>query len=313
MKLLPKITNQKILLPFYHTVAEQPLPHIKHLYQMKTVEAFRKDLEFLLKCFEPINAEQLYHFHINKIVPKKPVFHLTFDDGLKEIYEIVAPILLEKGVPATFFVNSGFVDNKALFYRYHAGLAIEELSLKNTLTHKVKTELLSCTYQEKNKLFQYFSQLQVNDFLMNSKPYLTTEQIKKLHKQGFTFGAHSIDHPYYYKITLGEQLRQTRESLNFVSAIVSQKLKLFAFPFTDFKVAEKFFDEIAPNLDLSFGTAGLKNDEIPFNIQRIEGEKNGLKSLKSIVKKEYLKYIGKFFLRKNILDVKKQRIIMLMN
>jgi peptidoglycan/xylan/chitin deacetylase (PgdA/CDA1 family) len=264
MNLLQKITKQKILLPFYHTVAEEPLPHIKHLYRMKTVKEFLQDLDFLLQHFEPIDAETLEYFHTNKTVPQKPVFHLSFDDGLKEIYEIVAPILLQKGVPATFFINSGFVDNKALFYRHHASLAIENL--------------------------------QVDDFLNKEQPYLSTEQIKALSAQGFTIGAHSVDHPYYYEIPLDEQLRQTRESLEFVSSIINQKLRLFAFPFTDFKISKRFFEEIEPDVDLSFGTAGLKNDEISFNYQRIGGEKD---KIESVLKKEYLKYFGRLFLGKN--------------
>jgi peptidoglycan/xylan/chitin deacetylase (PgdA/CDA1 family) len=267
INILQNITKQKIILPFYHAVAEKPLPHIKHLYRMKTVAEFQKDLDFLLKFYEPMDVETLYHFHVNKIVPKKTVFHLTFDDGLKEMYEIVAPILLKKGVPATFFVNSGFVDNKALFYRH-----------------------------------QHSLQARADDFLKNEKPYLTTDQIQTLSKQGFTIGAHSVDHPYYNKISLDEQLRQTRESLDFVASIVHQKLRLFAFPFTDFNVPKDFFEEIKPDVDLCFGTAGLKNDAIPFHLQRIAAEREKYVSLESVLKKEYLKYIVKFFLKKNIIS-----------
>ena len=299
MNLLTRITHQNILLPFYHTVAEPPLPHIKHLYHTKTVKEFQKDLEFLLQYFEPIDAETLYHFHTNKTVPKKPVFHLSFDDGLKEIYEIVAPILLEKGVPATFFINSGFADNKALFYRFHASLSIENSQNEGKFTNVLKNEILSCSYKNKDALFQYFSQEEVNAFLQKEQPYLTTEQIKILNAQGFTIGAHSVDHPYYYEISLEEQLYQTRESLDFISSIVNQKLRLFAFPFTDFKVSKKFFEKIKPVVDLSFGTAGLKNDEISFNLQRIAAEEKNVKSLESILGKEYLKLLGKFFLGKN--------------
>ena len=288
--LFQAITKQKLALPFYHAVAEQPLPHIQHLYRMKTVKEFQKDLDFLLKHFEPINAETLYQFHINKTVPQKPVFHLTFDDGLKEIYEIVAPILLQKGVPATLFVNSGFVDNKALFYRYHASLAIQKLLQKDKLTNSLRTEILSCSYQNRNNLFQYFSQQQIDDFLQNEKPYLTVEQIKTLCAQGFTIGAHSEDHPYYYEISLEEQLRQTLSSLEFVSSIVNQKLRLFAFPFTDYNVSRKFFNDIEPLIDLSFGTANFKKNEVSFNYQRIAAEKKTMDSLEFIVKKEYLKY-----------------------
>jgi peptidoglycan/xylan/chitin deacetylase (PgdA/CDA1 family) len=231
---------------------------------VKTVAEFQKDLDYLLKHFEPIDVETLYHFHINKITPEKPVFHLTFDDGLKEIYEIVAPILLKKGVPATFFINSGFVDNKTLFYRH-----------------------------------QHSLQHEVDDFLKIQKPYLTTAQIKELSALGFTIGAHSVDHPYYYEISFEEQLRQTRESLDFVASIVNQKLRLFAFPFTDFNVSREFFEEIKPNVDLCFGTAGLKNDEILCNLQRIGVERDKYESLESVLKKEYLKYIIKFFFKKN--------------
>jgi len=271
-RLLATLTKKKIVLPVYHTVAEQPLPHIKHLYRMKTVAEFQEDLEFLLQHFEPIDVETLHNLHINQIIPQKPVFHLTFDDGLQEMYEIVAPILLKKGVPATFFVNSGFVDNKALFFRHHASLAIE---------------------------YGNFSQQQADDFLGKEKPYLTTEQIKSLSNNGFTIGAHSIDHPYYYQIPLDEQLRQTRESLDFVTSIVNQKLKLFAFPFTDFKVSKDFFEALEPHVDLTFGTAGLKNDEIFYNLQRIGAEKDKHEPLASILKKEYTRYIVKSFLNKN--------------
>ena len=299
IRLLTTLSKQKILLPFYHTVAEQPLPHIQHLYSMKTVKEFLQDLEFLLKHFEPIDAETLYHFHVNQTVPKKPVFHLTFDDGLKEIYEIVAPILLQKGIPATFFINSAFANNKALFYRFHASLAIEELLQKGALTNLLKTEILSCSYKNRESLFQYFSQQQVEEFLQNEKPYLTVEQIKTLSAQGFTIGAHSVDHPYYYEISLEEQLSQTFSSLEFVSSIIHQKLRLFAFPFTDFKVSKKFFKEITPAIDLSFGTSNFKNDEILFNYQRIAGEQKAMDSLESIIKKEYLKYEVKRFLGKS--------------
>jgi peptidoglycan/xylan/chitin deacetylase (PgdA/CDA1 family) len=293
---LTSITKKKIVVPFYHTVAERPLPHIRHLYRMKTVAEFQKDLDFLLKHFEPIDAETLHHLHIHKTVPKKPVFHLTFDDGLREMFDIVAPILFKKGVPATFFINSGFADNATLFYRHHASLAIEEILQKGKLTDLLKTEILSCKYDNKEKLFQYYSHTKVDDFLNHKKPYVTTEQIQILNKQGFTIGAHSVDHPYYYQISFDEQLRQTRESIDFVSSTINQKLKLFAFPFTDFNVSKNFFDEIITNIDLCFGTAGLKNDEIFFNIQRINGE--NLK-IESILKNEYLKYMAKYFLKRN--------------
>src|SRR5687767_2369317 len=119
-----KISRKRLFCPFYHLVSNEDVPHIKHLYSFKNVHQFRKDLDVLLKNFIPIDLPDL-----SKIVRegsmKKNGFFLSFDDGLSECYHVIAPILKEKGVPATFSINSAFVDNKNLFYRYQASIIIE--------------------------------------------------------------------------------------------------------------------------------------------------------------------------------------------
>jgi hypothetical protein len=96
---------------------------------------------------------------------------------------------------------------------------------------------------------------------------------------------------------LEEQLSETLRSLEFVASIVNQKLRLFAFPFTDYRVSKKFFQDIELAVDLSFGTANFKKEEIPFHCQRIAAEKKTMDALESIVKKEYLKYSVKRLVR----------------
>jgi hypothetical protein len=54
-------------------------------------------------------------------------FMLSFDDGFREMHDIVAPILREKGVPAVFFLNSGFIDNRRLCYLQKASVLADRL------------------------------------------------------------------------------------------------------------------------------------------------------------------------------------------
>src|SRR5690606_834826 len=126
---LIKLSRRKIFLPFYHTISDLPTPHISNLYPVRNTKIFEKDLDTICSHFDPISIERLFEIVDKNEQVKNPVFHLTFDDGLKEVQEIIAPILERKGIPATIFINSAFVDNKSLFYRHKVSLLIEELKL----------------------------------------------------------------------------------------------------------------------------------------------------------------------------------------
>ena len=114
-----------VFLPFYHVVSDSKLPHVLN-YPYRNTHQFIRELDYLLTHFNPVSLEDL----LSKENIGKPVFHLSFDDGLKECTEVIAPLLVNKGIPATFFINSGFVDNKTLFHRYKASLIQTSLSQK---------------------------------------------------------------------------------------------------------------------------------------------------------------------------------------
>ena len=121
-KALYKI-NSPVFLPFYHTVSDKKLPYILN-YPYRNSAEFEKELDYFLNYFKPVALDYL----LKNPKPKEKVFHLSFDDGLKECSHIIAPVLLRKGIPATFFVNPGFVDNKTLFHRYKASVVLSELN-----------------------------------------------------------------------------------------------------------------------------------------------------------------------------------------
>ena len=317
--LLINLSKQKLILPFYHTVSNKNLIHIKHLHNIKSSKQFEKELDFYLKHYEPIDIFQLSKIKENNKKPDKKYFSLSFDDGLSQMYDVVAPILKRKGIPATFFLNSKFVDNKDLFYRYKASILIDEIekvSLSKNVKNKIKQilndnkltysniqkSILSINYTNKNIIDELALILDVdfNQYLKNEKPYLSTSQIQELVNAGFTIGAHSIDHPQYNLLSISEQLRQTEQSVDFIADNFNVNYKTFAFPFTDYSVSKKFFEQINNNIDISFGTAGLKNDTIKNHFQRIPIEVSKL-GARNIIISEYLYYLFKMIFDKNII------------
>ncbi len=318
IKLLIHISQRKIILPFYHTVSNYGLPHIGNLYSVRNVKTFQNDLEYFCKYFEPVSIEQLHDTIDQGRFIRKPLFHLSFDDGLKEFYSIIAPVLEQKGIPATVFVNNKFIDNKELFYRYKINLILNKLKIEknqtliNEVTKKLQTEskhnndltkvLWSLTYNNItiiNEIAQ-LAGVDFNLYLQNKKPYLTTNEINDLIKRGFSIGSHSMDHPFFKHINSKQQQDQILESFTDLERKFNITKRYFSFPFSDEKVDAEFFRWLhqEENCRLSFGISGLKDDVTGFHLHRIPMDKS-LNSARSIIQREYSWYLMKSFLNKN--------------
>jgi peptidoglycan/xylan/chitin deacetylase (PgdA/CDA1 family) len=317
---LVNFSGRKLFLPFYHTVSDIELPHIKHLYQVKNTQEFEKELDFILKHFKPVTASEL----LDCIGNRKKIRHnsvlFSFDDGLREMYDVVFPILKRKGIPALFFLNSAFVDNKDLFFRYKASVLYEYIGsakssllplVENTVNVPLKSNadvlkwLLSVNYSNREELDHFAKRIGVDfsQYLIDWKPYLTFGQISEMVVNGFNFGAHSIDHPYYSELSLKEQLRQSNESVQFVREKFGVKQAYFSFPFFDDGVSLSFYKEMFSDLNpnkpnLIFGSSGLVKDEFPLALQRLCMEKS-TSTGEDFIYMAYFKYIIKTIVRRN--------------
>lgn len=288
------LSSQPLIIPYYHMVSDDEVLHIKHLYPHKTIKQFIADIDFILKHFNPIHLNDLLAFlKQDNILPPQALL-LTFDDGFGEMHNIVAPILLQKGISATFFLNSAFVDNKSLCYQHKASILVEhlfqknisaamqkkmeELFLQNDIKYcSIPSCVLSIKYWQRELVDSIADILDVDfhDYLLKTKPYLTTDQINKMVNDGFTIGAHSIDHPLYATLIPEEQVRQTIESTSFIRNKFKLNYGAFAFPHSDLSVSKKYFNEIAQRgvVDISFGTSGVIEDCVSNNFQRFSLEK----------------------------------------
>lgn len=281
-----------LIIPYYHVINDGHVPHVKHLYGYKSVSSFKSDLDFLLKYFTPIGLlDLLAHLKSGSRLPDK-AFLLTFDDGFREMSDTVAPVLAAKGISATFFLNSAFIDNRQMCYLNKASLVVEALQQRRSrrLAEEVvrilrsrgircddaETGTLSITYQQRTVVDEIAGAigLDFDDYLAKFQPYLTADQVRALIGRGFTFGAHSIDHPRYAALPLDAQLTQTTESLRHIREAFQLTYGTFAFPHSDDKVSREFFETLATTglLDVSFGTAGMVYDSAQNHFQRFSLE-----------------------------------------
>jgi peptidoglycan/xylan/chitin deacetylase (PgdA/CDA1 family) len=320
---LVSLSGYKLFLPFYHTVGSN-LRHITHLYPARSEKQFRDDLDFFLKYFQPLDTEGLAKGIRDGFPKGKRYFYLSFDDGLSEVYHTAHPILKQKGIPYALFINPAFVGNKRLFFPHKASLILDALDSKGNAEGSAVRKLLEAegvSYATLNKGLRMagHTQEQLLDeaaqiigidfeaFLANEKPYMTVEEIRKLHDDGVTIGAHSIDHPLYNLLPFNEQIRQTTESIAYVQEHFKEKYRVFSFPFTDHGVSHEFFEKVHdknnPVADITFGCAGLKKEIYPRHLQRVPMEAYAEPAARQIRAKYLfcllLKIIGKDKIRRS--------------
>ncbi len=261
-------------LPFYHTVNDKKPEYIDQ-YVVRTEKTFERELDYLLRHYRAVDLKTC----IEK--PSNRQFHLSFDDGLRECSSVIAPILIRKGIPATFFVCPEFVDNRQLFHRFKESLQKRDIDFSTS------------TEGDSETLFA--------DYLRKQRPFMSTEEIQNLGARGFLIGAHSLDHPGFAEISEEEQYRQVKESMDWVNRVAAPSFRVFSFPFTDVGVQASLFEKLKKDriTDATFGTAGLKHDAAHRHFQRIPMERKQNWGARKVVHFEYFYYFVRSLAGKN--------------
>lgn len=279
------IKNAKIpFLPFYHLVTDNTPPHIRHLYKGISPKIFETHLDFFLKHFHPVSKINDFR--------KKNSFLLSFDDGLRETYEIVYPILKRKGVPTIFFVNPGFVGNIDLMFRYKASLLIDIINKKeisrgekqqvdkileekNISEIDIKTKILGIDFSHRKQIDQLLKvfEIDIATYLKNEKPYANLSELKQMENDGFIIGMHSYNHADFRQLDKIQRITSLQKNIAWHQKNFPHQPKLFAFPFTDDGLPQNFFTQMQSlGITMSFGTAGIKNDVAINHFQRFPVE-----------------------------------------
>lgn len=308
---LVRLTDQPVIFPFYHVISDEYLPHIRHLYRYRNVDQFEEDLDELLAIFEPLSLAEYLEEPERKRGRRAMV--LSFDDGLWECHQVIAPVLRKKGVPAVFFLNNQFIDNHGLFYRYKASIIIDRI-LSDCRSREKAAEFLVVpdeqvtdairivNYRQQPLLDAIADVLEVDfqDYIKECPVYLSTKQVMELLEMGFEIGGHSSDHIDFSGLDSIEMLNQVRKSVLDIQRRFVNAPGYFSFPFTSHGIPGNVIDQLLDEkiARVLFGTAGLKKTWDRRFIQRIPME--GLEvSAMRVLKSEYLYYIMKAFIGKN--------------
>ena len=112
------------ILMYHHVMETEAAKKILATNLNVPPDIFRTQIDYLLgKGYQIIGLDDMMSGIAGSFLPAKPVV-LTFDDGYRDFYDNVFPILKEKGVKATVFVISQFVGGE----RYLVWAQVNELA-----------------------------------------------------------------------------------------------------------------------------------------------------------------------------------------
>jgi peptidoglycan/xylan/chitin deacetylase (PgdA/CDA1 family) len=172
---------------------------------------------------------------------------VTFDDGYRDNAEVALPILARVGVPATFFVSTGFLDGGRMWNdsvieairRTEApvvdavALGLGSLPLGSTAqrreaVHAVLRAVKHRHPTERLRLVEEFAaslRVALPDDLMMSR-----SQVRELADAGMEIGAHTVNHPILKSLGADEATAEIAAGKAELERITGREVHSFAYP-----------------------------------------------------------------------------------
>lgn len=221
-------------------------------------DLFADTVRCLLKYFNPITIKQLDDYYYGgQELPKNPIL-FTFDDGFANNYHHAFPVLKRFNCPATVFLATGYIDNKAGFWVERLEFSVHNTESKrlkigfmgndfdlplNTPTQKETAylTLLRCLkgglsfsrIEETVQLVcEHLGFPSLND-MQNNEDYcfLTWAEVMEMAASGISFGAHTVNHVNLIHEDKERAKREIQTSKQAIERHLGKECIAFCYPF----------------------------------------------------------------------------------
>ena len=266
------MNKAKIIMYHYvRPIQKSNFPEIKGL----EVEQFKNQIKFFENKFEFPNTEILFESleKDQKNGKTMPIF-LTFDDGLKDHYEYVFPILKEKKIQGMFFPPAKPIEEKIVLdvHKIHFILASvnEKITLVNDIFNQIQNLKKEYKLEESEKYWERlatpnrFDDKEVifikrilqrelpkivreeitnrlfekyvtkNEVEFSQKLYLSFEEIAEMKEEGMYFSSHSYSHEWLAYLDSEELDKELEKSWKFCEKINPKGKQIMCYPYGNY-------------------------------------------------------------------------------
>jgi len=212
---------------------------------------------------------------------------LTFDDGFRDHYSTVFPLLKERGLSGVFFVVGSTIASQPRLldvHKTHFLLAKLDAKIFTAVVKRVLAQLsgeieldeaqraeiyrYDCHKDlDVKRLLNYELPFSVSGYLLNKlfehhiggttafaeELYLTTEMIKEMAAAGMTFGFHTENHRTLSRLSYDEQYHELGKGVELIRSLTGQLSVPFCYPYGHTHTYNS--DTLAILMETSYSTA----------------------------------------------------------
>jgi peptidoglycan/xylan/chitin deacetylase (PgdA/CDA1 family) len=242
--------NRDALVLAYHGIVGEGKPDPFRYHH--SLAEFETHLDWLVTRCIPVGLGEFAEWKRGEWRHRKPPVLVTFDDGYRNNAIVAAPLLKRKGIPALFFLASGYVESNLVlwpdevFARICAWTA-PTLDGPNGKAHRIPQDpseraMLALALVEECK---DSSAAHRDDFLAylardtpdfdphqdaDAQSFMTWDDVRTLAAAGFDLGSHTVTHPILRSLSPEDLRRELRESRAAIEAQTGRPCKALAYP-----------------------------------------------------------------------------------
>jgi peptidoglycan/xylan/chitin deacetylase (PgdA/CDA1 family) len=214
-----------------------------------TPEAFSAQMRFVKAHFDVISPGDLGQ----AVKDRRGRYVLvTFDDGYRDNYECAFPILKEHGVPATFFVCTGFLDRRHIAWWDEIAWMLrtskkreldarpwldETLPLAGPPLERTICRLLrvykSLPGQRTEEFVEFLAEgTGSGRYAAAALPstWMTWDMVRQMSRAGMSIGGHTDSHPVLSRLSPEDQRQEVERCGQRLAAELGQRMRWFSYP-----------------------------------------------------------------------------------
>ena len=239
--LTPSQAKARLSILIFHRVLPEPDPiypdeiHVRRFYEV---------CGWLKSWFNVLPLDAAVAHLKDGTLPARAAC-ITFDDGYADNHDVALPILQRHGLPATFFIATGFLDGGRMWNdtviesvghtmattldlgelgRFAVGTPAEKAAAIGAIIGKIKYLPVAERLDAAQRIASAAHVNPPNNLMM------TSLQVKAMRQAGMQIGAHTVSHPILARLSNELARAEIKGSKDFLEHLLGERVGLFAYP-----------------------------------------------------------------------------------